>query len=101
MCDKYTEEQANNNFSFSSIPMTYPAPTGTVMKCLLNDLICGLSIRLSAEKIAISILLLYCTTWNIFDIIYKSVLSLKLDRGEWVIVVSCKLRKISGISWPE
>jgi hypothetical protein len=50
MCDKYTEEQANNNFSFSSIPMTYPAPTGTVMKCLLNDLICGLSIRLSAEK---------------------------------------------------
>jgi hypothetical protein len=55
MCDKYTEEQANNNFSFSSIPMTYPAPTGTVMKCLLNDLICGLSIRLSAEKIAISI----------------------------------------------
>jgi hypothetical protein len=45
--------------------------------------------------------LLYCTTWDIFDIIYKSVLSLKLDRGEWVIVVSCKLRKISGISWPE
>jgi len=29
MCDKYTEEQANNNFSFSSIPMTYPAPTIT------------------------------------------------------------------------